>query len=55
VLGLSRDQEAWLARAQPGMIGVVHKRSVRWAALSQTQYEQQLIGSPNRPAKTTAT
>ncbi|HEX6682466.1 MAG TPA: hypothetical protein VF062_06700 [Candidatus Limnocylindrales bacterium] len=48
VLGLSRDQEAWLARAQPGMIGVVHKRSVRWAALSQTQYEQQLIGSPNR-------
>jgi len=48
VLGLSRDQEAWLARAQPGMVGVVHKRSVRWAALSQTQYEQQLIGSPNR-------
>lgn len=48
VLGLSRDQEAWLARAQPGMIGVVHRRSVRWAALSQTQYEQQLIGSPNR-------
>lgn len=48
VLGLSRDQEAWLARAQPGMVGVVHKRSVRWAALSQTQYEQQLIGSSNR-------
>jgi type VII secretion protein EccE len=48
VLGLSRDQESWLARAQPGMVGVVHKRSVRWAALSQTQYEQQLIGSLNR-------
>jgi type VII secretion protein EccE len=48
VLGLSRDQEAWLSRAQPGMIGVVHKRSVRWAAMSQTQYEQQLIGSLNR-------
>lgn len=48
VLGLSRDQESWLARAQPGMIGVIHRRSVRWAALSQTQYEQQLIGSLNR-------
>jgi type VII secretion protein EccE len=48
VLGLSRDQEAWLSRAQPGMVGVVHKRSVRWAAMSQTQYEQQLIGSLNR-------
>lgn len=45
VLGLSRDQEAWLSRAQPGMVGVVHKRSVRWAAMSQTSYEQQLIGS----------
>jgi hypothetical protein len=44
VLGLSRDQEAWLSRAQPGMIGVVHRRSVRWAALSTTGYEQQLIG-----------
>jgi type VII secretion protein EccE len=48
VLGLSRDQEAWLSRAQPGMVGVVHRRSVRWAAMSQTQYEQQLIGSLNR-------
>ncbi len=48
VLGLSRDQESWLSRAQPGMVGVVHRRSVRWAALSQTQYEQQLIGSLNR-------
>jgi type VII secretion protein EccE len=48
VLGLSRDQESWLARAQPGMIGVIHRRSVRWAALSQTPYEQQLIGSLNR-------
>lgn len=45
VLGLSRDQEAWLSRAQPGMIGVVHRRSVRWAAISQTAYEQQLIGA----------
>lgn len=51
VLGLSRDQEAWMSRAQPGMIGVVHKRSMRWAALSQTQFEQQLIGSPNREAR----
>ncbi|HCT80333.1 MAG TPA: type VII secretion protein EccE [Micromonosporaceae bacterium] len=48
VLGLSRDQESWLSRAQPGMVGVVHRRSVRWAALSQTQYEQQLIGGLNR-------
>ncbi|GHJ50534.1 hypothetical protein Cs7R123_78760 [Catellatospora sp. TT07R-123] len=48
VLGLSRDQEAWLSRAQPGMIGVVHRRSVRWAALSLTSYEQQLIGSASR-------
>ncbi|MFD0595509.1 hypothetical protein ACFQZ4_26940 [Catellatospora coxensis] len=45
VLGLSRDQEAWLSRAQPGMIGVVHRRSVRWAALSTTGYEQQLINA----------
>ncbi len=52
VLGLSRDQESWLARAQPGMVGVVHRRSVRWAALQQTQFEQQLIGSPNREART---
>ncbi len=51
VLGLSRDQESWLARAQPGMVGVVHRRSVRWAALQQTQFEQQLIGSPNREAR----
>jgi type VII secretion protein EccE len=52
VLGLSRDQESWLSRAQPGMVGVVHKRSVRWAAMSQTSYEQQLIGPLSRPAPT---
>jgi hypothetical protein len=52
VLGLSRDQESWLSRAQPGMVGVVHKRSVRWAAMSQTSYEQQLIGPLSRPAST---
>lgn len=46
-LGLG-DAAGWLTRIRPDMVGVVNRRVVRWALLSATQIEQQLIGSPSR-------
>jgi hypothetical protein len=46
-LGLG-DAAAWLTRIRPDMVGVVNRRAVRWALLSQTPIEHQLIGPPNR-------
>jgi hypothetical protein len=46
-LGLG-DAAQWLTRIRPDMVGVVNRRSVRWAALSTTPIETQLIGPPNR-------
>ncbi|HET9517183.1 MAG TPA: type VII secretion protein EccE, partial [Actinoplanes sp.] len=46
-LGLG-DAAAWLMRIRPDMVGVVNRRAVRWAALSATPIETQLIGPPGR-------
>lgn len=35
----------WLTRIRGDMVGVVHRRTVRWALLSTTQIEQQLLGT----------
>jgi type VII secretion protein EccE len=46
-LGLG-DAAGWLTRIRPDMVGVVNRRTVRWALLSPTPIEQQLIGPPGR-------
>ncbi len=46
-LGLG-DAAQWLTRIRPDMVGVVNRRAVRWAALSVTPIETQLIGPPAR-------
>ena len=46
-LGLG-DVEHWLTRIRPDLVGVVNRRAVRWAALSPTPIETQLIGAPVR-------
>lgn len=46
-LGLGGAQE-WLTRIRQDMVGVVNRRSVRWALLSVTPVERQLVGSPDR-------
>jgi len=43
VLGLSESQRDALSRPVPGLIGVVNRRSVRWASLSTAPMEQQLL------------
>jgi type VII secretion protein EccE len=46
-LGLGEVAQ-WMTRIRPDMVGVVNRRAVRWAALSQTPIESQLIGPPTR-------
>jgi type VII secretion protein EccE len=48
-LGLGAGHE-WLARIRTDMVGVVNRRAVRFAQLSPTPLEQQLIGAPERLA-----
>jgi type VII secretion protein EccE len=48
-LGLGGSAE-WLTRIRPDMIGVINRRALRWAVLSTTPIEAQLIGSPARYA-----
>jgi type VII secretion protein EccE len=43
VLGLSDSQREALSRPVAGLIGVVHRRSVRWASLGTAPLEQQLL------------
>ncbi|OLE28648.1 MAG: hypothetical protein AUG44_06910 [Actinobacteria bacterium 13_1_20CM_3_71_11] len=50
-LGLGEGQE-WLARIRADMVGLVNRRAVRFALLSPTPLEQQLIGSPERASVT---
>ena len=38
----------WLTRIRADMLALVNRRAVRWAALSETPIEQQLIGAPAR-------
>jgi type VII secretion protein EccE len=46
-LGLG-DTAKWLTQIRADMVGVINRRAVRWAALSQTPIEAQLIGPPVR-------
>jgi type VII secretion protein EccE len=46
-LGLG-EVAGWMTRIRPDMVGVINRRAVRWAALSQTPIETQLLGSPGR-------
>jgi type VII secretion protein EccE len=46
-LGLGAAQE-WLTRIQGDMVGVVNRRTVRWALLTATQLEHQVVGTPTR-------
>jgi hypothetical protein len=46
-LGLG-EAAGWLTRIRPDMVGVVNRRAVRWALLSPTPIERQLIGPPAR-------
>ncbi|MEV4637908.1 type VII secretion protein EccE [Actinoplanes sp. NPDC049548] len=46
-LGLGETAK-WLTQIRPDMVGVINRRAVRWAALSQTPIEAQLIGPPVR-------
>ena len=46
-LGLGEAAE-WLTRIRDDMVGVVNRRAVRWALLSATPIESQLIGTPTR-------
>ncbi len=48
-LGLGAGHE-WLAKIRADMVGVVNRRAVRFAQLSPTPLEQQLIGAPERVA-----
>lgn len=44
-LGLG-DSADWLCRIRDDMVGVVHRRSVRWALVSATPVESQLVAAP---------
>ena len=46
-LGLGEATQ-WLTRIRADMVALVNRRAVRWAALSETPIEQQLIGAPIR-------
>ncbi|GAA2492154.1 hypothetical protein Ahu01nite_027370 [Winogradskya humida] len=46
-LGLGETAD-WLTKIRPDMLGVINRRAVRWAVLSQTPIESQLIGPPVR-------
>ena len=46
-LGLGTSAE-WLTRIREDMVGVVNRRTLRWALLSSTPIESQLIGPPSR-------
>ncbi|MBB4958531.1 type VII secretion protein EccE [Micromonospora polyrhachis] len=46
-LGLGESSE-WLTRIRADMVGVVNRRSLRWALLSVTPIESQLVGPPAR-------
>jgi hypothetical protein len=46
-LGLG-EAAGWLTRIRTDMVGVVNRRLVRWALLSATPIERQLIGPPER-------
>lgn len=46
-LGLGASAE-WLTRIREDMVGVVNRRSLRWALLGTTPIESQLIGPPAR-------
>ncbi|OLB80561.1 MAG: type VII secretion protein EccE [Actinobacteria bacterium 13_2_20CM_2_71_6] len=49
-LGLLGEGQEWLTRIRADMIGLVNRRTVRFALLSATPLEQQLIGAPERLA-----
>ncbi|SDZ35925.1 type VII secretion protein EccE [Micromonospora pattaloongensis] len=46
-LGLGEAAD-WLTRIRDDMVGVINRRTVRWALLSATPIESQLIGAPTR-------
>ncbi|WBB82435.1 type VII secretion protein EccE [Micromonospora sp. WMMD882] len=46
-LGLGGSAE-WLTRIRPEMVAVVNRRALRWALLSPTPIEAQLVGPPAR-------
>jgi type VII secretion protein EccE len=46
-LGLG-DAQDWLTRIREDMVGVVNRRTVRWALLTATPIERQLVGTPAR-------
>ncbi|MGI5211560.1 type VII secretion protein EccE [Plantactinospora sp. CA-290183] len=46
-LGLG-DSAEWLTRIREDMVGVINRRVLRWALLSATPIESQLIGPPGR-------
>ncbi|MGR6316741.1 type VII secretion protein EccE [Micromonospora soli] len=46
-LGLSGSAE-WLTRIRDDMVAVVNRRALRWALLSPTPIESQLVGRPRR-------
>jgi hypothetical protein len=46
-LGLG-DGHAWLTRIRDDMVGLVSRRTVKWATLSATPVEQQVIGAVSR-------
>jgi hypothetical protein len=46
-LGLGGSAE-WLTRIREDMVAVVNRRALRWARLSPTPVESQLIGPPHR-------
>jgi hypothetical protein len=46
-LGLGEATQ-WLTRIRADMLALVNRRAVRWAAVSQTPIEHQLIGTANR-------
>jgi hypothetical protein len=48
-LGLG-DNQQWLTRIRADMIGIVNRRTVRFALLSATALEQQFVGAPERLA-----
>lgn len=42
------DSAQYLPRIRQDMVGVIHRRALRWALLTPTPIEQQLVGSPTR-------
>lgn len=53
-LGLGRSG-TWLSRTSPELVGAISRRTVRWALLSPTPRERQLLGPPpGQPRRTTA-